>query len=99
MKTKKVSVQGDDPCCPGAEMSIPWSWALGCCCVPARDHVLVLEKLAAVASWILVPPACQGFCGDRDRAGRREVTVGRMVLCRGGKKDGMSLEFGGRKCF
>lgn len=63
-------------------MSIPWSWALGCCCVPARDHALGLEKLAAVAAWIVVPPACQEFCGDRNRAGRREMTVGRtMVFC------------------
>lgn len=46
----------------------------------------------------MLPPACQGVCGDRNRAGRREMTVGRMIFFGGGKKDGMSLEFGERKC-
>lgn len=100
MKTRRVSGQGGDPCCPGAEMSIPWGWALRCCCVPASDHVLVLGELADVVSWIVVPPACQDFSGDRNRAGRKEMTVGRrMVFCGDGKKDRMSLEFGERKCF
>lgn len=78
----------------------PLGLAPGCCCVPASDPALVLGKLAGVASWIVVPPACQDFYGDRNRAGRREMPVGRrMVFCGGGKKDGMSLEFGERKCF
>lgn len=40
----------------------------------------MLGKLAALASWIVVPPACQDFYGDRNRAGRREMTVGRRMV-------------------
>lgn len=81
-------------------MSVPWSWALGCCCVPARHHALVLEQLSGVASWTVVSPACQYFYGNRNKAGRREMTVGRrVVFCRGEKKDGIALETGKRKSF
>lgn len=95
MKTKIISVQGGDPRCPGAEMGIPWSWAWVLLCSCQRPHSLVLGNLAGADSWIVVPAACQDFCADRNGAGRREMTVGRrMVFCGGGKKDGMSLEFG-----
>lgn len=84
----------------GAERSIPRSRALGCCCGPARHRALVLEHLADVASWIVVSPARQDFYGNRDRAERREMNVGRrMVFRRGGKKDRMSWETGKRKPF
>lgn len=75
----------------------------GCCCVPARHRALVLE-LWCWSSWLELPPGSLclqlDFYGKRDRAGRREITVGRrVVFCRGGKKDGMSLEAGERKRF
>lgn len=59
-------------------------------CLVAR--ALVLEQLAGVFFQFIVSPAHQDFYGNRDRADRREMTVGRrVVFCREGKKDGMSL--------
>lgn len=60
----------------------------------------MLEQLAGGVSQFIVSPARQDFYGNRDRADRRDMTGGRrVVFCRGGKKDGMSLESGERKRF
>lgn len=39
-------------CCSGAEMSIPWSWALVCCCVPARQCAW-LPELWCWSNWLV----------------------------------------------